>query len=40
MPAPGPAVYHPSGLNKGATVSMPAPYPLQMELHADVHITR
>jgi hypothetical protein len=29
-----------SGPNQGATVSMPVPYPLQLELHADLHITR
>ena len=29
-----------SGPNQGATVSMPVPYPLQLELHADRHITR
>src|ERR1035441_3776560 len=29
-----------SGPDQGATVSMPVPYPLQLELHADLHITR
>ena len=29
-----------SGPNQGATVSMPVLYPLQLELHADLHITR
>ncbi|MGB6578512.1 MAG: hypothetical protein WBF34_11395 [Streptosporangiaceae bacterium] len=29
-----------SGRNQGAAVSMPVPYPFQMELHADLHITR
>ena len=27
-------------LNKGAIVSTPAPYPVQLEFHADRHITR
>ena len=38
-PAPRPAACSPSGLNEGATVSIPAPNPLQPELHADRHIT-
>ena len=29
-----------SGSNQGAIVSMPVPYPLQLELHADLRITR
>jgi hypothetical protein len=36
----GPPFRSRSGPNQGATASMPVPYPLQLELHADLHITR
>src|SRR5580658_3969336 len=39
-PATDPPFWSRSGPNQGAIVSMPAPYPLQLELHASRHITR
>ena len=39
-PAPTPVALSPGGPSEGLTMSMPAAYPLELELRADRHITR
>jgi hypothetical protein len=39
-PAPTPVALSPGGPSEGLTMSMPAAYPLELELRADRHISR